>query len=38
LAAGPDGNSAGEFNGCEEVNYTPAYPLTVRLMATVFLD
>jgi len=35
LAAGPD---AGGFNGCEDVNYTPAYPLTMRVMATVFLD
>jgi TonB family protein len=26
------------FFGCEGVNFTPAYPLTVRLMATLFLD
>lgn len=38
LAAGADGSSAGAFNGCEDVNYTPAYPLTARIMATVFLD
>jgi TonB family protein len=35
LASGP---VAGRFYGCEDVNYTPAYPLTARLMATVFLD
>jgi TonB family protein len=29
---------AGGFGGCEDVDYTPAYPLTVRLMATLFLD
>ena len=28
----------GSFAGCENVDYTPAYPLTVRLMATLFLD
>jgi outer membrane receptor protein involved in Fe transport len=39
LAAAPDGGDpAGLFYGCEEVNYTPAYPLTARLMATVYLD
>ncbi len=39
LAAGPDGgDSTGLFYGCEEVDYTPAYPLTARLMATVYLD
>ena len=39
LAAAPDGGPAGgRFYGCEDVNYTPAYPLTVRLMATLFLD
>jgi hypothetical protein len=39
LAAAPDGNPpADTFYGCEEVNYTPAYPLTLRVMATVFLD
>jgi TonB family protein len=30
--------SGGGFGGCEDVDYTPAYPLTVRLMATLFLD
>ena len=29
---------AGGFGGCEGVSFTPAYPLTARLMATVFLD
>ncbi len=26
------------FGGCEGVNFTPAYPFTARLMATLFLD
>ncbi|HEX7500797.1 MAG TPA: TonB-dependent receptor, partial [Polyangia bacterium] len=30
--------SSGGFGGCEDVDYTPAYPLTVRLMATLYLD
>ena len=39
LATAPDGSPAsGRFYGCEDINYTPAYPLTVRLMATLFLD
>jgi outer membrane receptor protein involved in Fe transport len=39
LAAAPDGSPAGDtFYGCEEVDYTPAYPLTARVMATIFLD
>ncbi|MDB4980897.1 MAG: hypothetical protein JWM82_1649 [Myxococcales bacterium] len=39
LATAPDGSpAAGRFYGCEDVNYTPAYPITVRLMATLFLD
>jgi len=39
LATAPDGSpSNGRFYGCEDINYTPAYPLTVRLMATLFLD
>jgi len=39
LAPNPSGGAAnGNFYGCEEVNYTPAYPLTVRLMGTLFLD
>jgi hypothetical protein len=28
----------GGFAGCEGINFTPAYPFTARLMATVFLD
>ena len=32
------GGSATQFNGCEDVSYTPAYPLTARVMATLFLD
>jgi outer membrane receptor protein involved in Fe transport len=39
LAPAPDGTPAnGRFYGCEDMSYTPAYPLTVRLMATLFLD
>jgi TonB family protein len=39
LATAPGGGpAAGRFYGCEDVDYTPAYPLTVRLMATLFLD
>jgi TonB family protein len=39
LAANPDGSPAtNQFNGCEDVNYTPAYPLTARVMATLYLD
>jgi hypothetical protein len=39
LAPAPGGNApAGRFYGCEDVDYTPAYPLTVRLMATLYLD
>jgi len=39
LAAAPDGSPpAGTFYGCEEVDYTPAYPVTLRLMATLYLD
>jgi outer membrane receptor protein involved in Fe transport len=37
LAAAPNGG-AGGFHGCEDVNYTPAYPLTLRFLATVYLD
>ena len=32
-----DGGGAG-FAGCEDVHFTPQYPLTMRLMATVYLD
>ncbi len=28
----------GSFAGCDDVNFTPAYPFTARLTATVFLD
>jgi TonB family protein len=39
LAPAPDGSpAAGRFFGCEDIDYTPAYPLTLRLMATLFLD
>jgi hypothetical protein len=39
LAPAPGGMPAnGRFYGCEDVDYTPAYPLTVRLMATLYLD
>jgi TonB family protein len=39
LAPAPDGSrAAGRFFGCEDINYTPAYPLTVRLLATLYLD
>ena len=39
LAPMPDGGPAGgRFYGCEDINYTPAYPVTVRLLATLYLD
>jgi outer membrane receptor for monomeric catechols len=39
LAPAPGGGPAnGRFYGCEDVAYTPAYPLTVRVMTTVYLD
>ena len=39
LAPAPGGSPAGgRFYGCEDINYTPAYPLTVRLLATLYLD
>jgi TonB family protein len=39
LAANPGGSpAASQFNGCEDVSYTPAYPLTARVMATLYLD
>jgi outer membrane receptor protein involved in Fe transport len=31
-------SSNGAFAGCEDVDYTPAYPLTVRFLASFFLD
>ncbi|MDP9000460.1 MAG: TonB family protein [Myxococcota bacterium] len=30
--------ASGGFGGCEGVDFTPAYPITARLMATLFLD
>jgi hypothetical protein len=30
--------ATGGFGGCENVDFTPAYPITARVMATVFLD
>ena len=39
LAPSPvTGAADGRFHGCEDVSFTPAYPITARLMATVFLD
>jgi TonB family protein len=39
LAAAPGGGSAnGRFYGCEDVDFTPAYPRAARLLATLFLD
>jgi TonB family protein len=32
------GGADDRFWGCEDVDYTPAYPLTLRVMATLFLD
>jgi len=38
-APAPGGGPAnGQFYGCEDINYTPAFPLTVRVMATLLLD
>jgi TonB family protein len=28
----------GNFGGCEDVNFTPGYPFTLRLMTTLYLD
>ena len=33
-----DGAPAGRFAGCDDVHFTPQYPLTLRVMATVYLD
>jgi hypothetical protein len=30
--------ATGGFGGCEGVNFTPAYPFTARVMATLFID
>jgi hypothetical protein len=39
LATNPTSGAAdGRFWGCEDVDFTPAYPLTLRVMATLFLD
>jgi TonB family protein len=39
LAANPTtGALDGHFWGCEDVAFTPAYPITLRVMATLFLD
>jgi TonB family protein len=39
LAPNPGtGVNDGRFWGCEDVAFTPAYPLTARVMATIFLD
>jgi TonB family protein len=39
LAGSPSGGGAnGRFYGCEDVNYTPAYPFTARVMGTFYLD
>jgi TonB family protein len=39
LAPNPSGGPAnGIFYGCQDVDYTPAYPLTLRLFVTLFLD
>jgi TonB family protein len=35
LAPGP---SPGRFYGCENVDFTPAYPFTARIMGTLYLD
>ncbi len=39
LASNPtSGAMDGHFWGCEDVDFTPAYPITLRVMATLFLD
>lgn len=38
LAPNADGMADGLFHGCEDVAFTPAYPFTVRLTATLYLD
>ena len=38
LAPAPDGSVGGTFHGCEDIHFTPAYPLTLRVLATLFLD
>lgn len=31
-------SNGGSFGGCEDVNFTPGYPLTLRVMTTFYLD
>ncbi len=38
LATPPSGGSAGRFYGCEGLDFTPAYPFTMRLTGTFYLD
>jgi outer membrane receptor protein involved in Fe transport len=39
LAPNPStGTNDGRFWGCEDVDFTPAYPISARVMATFFLD
>jgi TonB family protein len=38
LARGPNGSAPTTFQGCEDVDFTPAYPLTARILATLYLD
>jgi TonB family protein len=39
LATNPgSGANDGRFWGCEDVDFTPSYPMTARVMATIFLD
>jgi outer membrane receptor protein involved in Fe transport len=39
LAPNPGtGTADGRFWGCEDVDFTPAYPISARVMATIFID
>ena len=39
LAGNPAGGASnGRFYGCEGVDFTPAYPITARVTATVYID
>jgi outer membrane receptor for monomeric catechols len=38
LAPLAGGAPSGSFAGCEDVHFTPAYPFSLRFMATLFLD
>ena len=31
-------NASGGFAGCEDIHFTPAYPFTIRLTATAYVD